>query len=120
LIGSSFPKPATSDEARAFSFRECPSPGHKEAMMQEVNQALRDGDIERALGLWRKATAGREDPGTLLGHFSLLAAAHRLGEAPPILEKLLIHPESTPAQLLPAAKTLIWLFVCQRGKSSSF
>lgn len=71
-----------------------------------LQSALKAGDLEQALVLWKELSAGKSDPTTLLEHASLLSALYRFRETTPILEKLLVHSDATPAQLLPAAKKL--------------
>lgn len=87
-------------------------------MREEALQALKDGEIGRALSLWRQLTAGNPDPTLLLEHFQVLAELHHLGESPAVLAKLRAHPDATPAQLLPAAKILFQ--VGRFGESARF
>jgi hypothetical protein len=75
-------------------------------MREEANRALRSGDIERALDLWRGISGGEVGPGVLLEHVSVLFALLRFREAGPLIERLRNHPEADAAQLLGVAKLL--------------
>lgn len=87
-------------------------------MMKEVNQAIQEGDVERALVLWKQIKAGKNDPATLLEHVTLLTELYRLEERRPVLEELLAHPDATPVHLLPAAKALFQ--IGRFGESARF
>lgn len=75
-------------------------------MREEARQAIREGNIDRALELWRQITAADPKPALLLEHASLLFALHRFREARVVLGQLGTHPDATPGDLLPAAKLL--------------
>ncbi len=69
-----------------------------------LQSALNAGDIDQALALWRRHAEATPDPATLLAHASFLQALYHFREAVAVLDALLAHPDTTPDQLLPAAK----------------
>ncbi len=73
-------------------------------MKAEASQALADGEIDKALDLWRTITAGNAAAGDLLEHATLLQRLYRSGEASLLWERLLDHPAATAGQWLAAAK----------------
>lgn len=73
-------------------------------MKAEASQALAEGEIDKALELWRAITAGDAAAGDLLDHATLLQGLYRSGEAAPLWERLLDHPAATADQWLSAAK----------------
>ncbi|GAA5482044.1 tetratricopeptide repeat-containing sulfotransferase family protein [Haloferula sargassicola] len=75
-------------------------------MLEQARQAIRAGQIQRALALWEQVSSAAEGAQLLLEHLGVLISLHRYGESGALREKLLTHPDTTPAPLLSAARIL--------------
>ncbi|WP_367874806.1 sulfotransferase [Luteolibacter sp. Populi] len=73
-------------------------------MRAEAIEALERGDIDAALALWSRITAGDASAASLLEHATLLQQLYRSGEASLLWERLLDHPGATTDHLLAAGK----------------
>ncbi len=81
-------------------------------------QALERGEIEEALGHWKKITAGNPAAADLLEHATLLQRLYRSREAAPLWARLLDHPGATAEQWLAAGK--LWFQAKRFAGSARF
>lgn len=72
----------------------------------QARAALAAGEIETALEIWSRITAGTPDPDRLLDHAALLMELYRINDAEHQLERLRNHADARPGQLLSGAKLL--------------
>ena len=75
-----------------------------QGLKSTANQAFAQGNIEEGLRLWTQVTAGDASPDDLLEHATLLQRLYRSLDASPLWERLLHHPDATPAHWLAAGR----------------